>query len=351
MNKEKKFFVYNNTSYTIVTTGNRWYVEYYLQLPAGVKVRKREYGNINREKDLLKRWELALDLIKNIANNSRPITSKKKVLLATLEQNKVLYRKKTYQTYISRLDFFYKWLGDKSDLDITASEANDFIRFALSKKENGTVRGYRRTLSSLYNKYSDSYNPFEKSIQPPKTYKSLYYFNDVEIGRLKEYLSNNMPTIWFAAQLLFYCFIRPGEMRKLEVNDINLSYGFIEIRSEVSKNKKTQKVAIPNHFKNIMETYLKGKSGLLFKNKFGKMVGINYFNKEHRLALNELGIIGRYAFYSWKHTGAVKAVKAGINLKDLQMQLRHHSLDMVNEYLKNLGVMDSEDLRYKFPKI
>lgn len=33
------------------------------------------------------------------------------------------------------------------------------------------------------------------------------------------------------------------------------------------------------------------------------------------------------------------------------MQLRHHSLDMVNEYLKNLGVMDSDELKSLFPAI
>lgn len=45
------------------------------------------------------------------------------------------------------------------------------------------------------------------------------------------------------------------------------------------------------------------------------------------------------------------AVKHGIHVKDLQLQLRHHSLDMVNEYLKNLGVMDSESLLNRFPGI
>lgn len=67
--------------------------------------------------------------------------------------------------------------------------------------------------------------------------------------------------------------------------------------------------------------------------------------------LKDLNITGRYGFYSWKHTGAVMAVKGGINIKDLQLQLRHHSLDMVNEYLKNLGVTDSERLLNHFPGI
>lgn len=34
------------------------------------------------------------------------------------------------------------------------------------------------------------------------------------------------------------------------------------------------------------------------------------------------------------------AVKAVISVKELQMQLRHHSLDQVNLYLRQLGMMD-----------
>ncbi len=39
------------------------------------------------------------------------------------------------------------------------------------------------------------------------------------------------------------------------------------------------------------------------------------------------------------------------NIKYLQMQLRDHSMDMLNEYLKNLGVMDSDRIRDLFPAI
>lgn len=71
----------------------------------------------------------------------------------------------------------------------------------------------------------------------------------------------------------------------------------------------------------------------------------------HRKVLNKLQIRGRYAFYSWKHTGVVKCVQAGMNIRDIQNQLRHHSLEMVMEYLKGLGVMQSHDLKHNFPNI
>lgn len=47
----------------------------------------------------------------------------------------------------------------------------------------------------------------------------------------------------------------------------------------------------------------------------------------------------------------IKKIKAGINIVDLKNQLRHHSLDMAQEYLKNLGVLDRVELRNNFPSL
>jgi hypothetical protein len=44
-------------------------------------------------------------------------------------------------------------------------------------------------------------------------------------------------------------------------------------------------------------------------------------------------------------------VKAGIGLKDLQMQMRHHSLDQLNEYLREMGVLESVTLKKNFPAL
>jgi len=98
----------------------------------------------------------------------------------------------------------------------------------------------------------------------------------------------------------------------------------------------------------FIESYEPDEPIFKVKNKF---VTCDYLSKLHRKVLTVLGIKGRYGFYSWKHTGAVKSIQARINAKELQMQLRHHSLDMVNEYLKNLGIMDADGIKHKFPMI
>jgi hypothetical protein len=43
--------------------------------------------------------------------------------------------------------------------------------------------------------------------------------------------------------------------------------------------------------------------------------------------------------------------KADTNNKHLQLQLWHHSLDQVNAYLRQLGIMELEDFSSKMPRI
>lgn len=73
----------------------------------------------------------------------------------------------------------------------------------------------------------------------------------------------------------------------------------------------------------------------------------------HLCILNALGFDKNkgYCLYSWKHTGAIQAVKNGVGVKELQIQLRHHSLDQVNEYLRQMGVWDLKNLQANFPAI
>jgi integrase len=224
---------------------------------------------------------------------------------------------------------------------------------------NNTIFNVLLVLKAVYNgllkESKIKYNPFILVPKIKRAPVSLMYFNDAQILAMKGYCSDHNKQLWIAIQLLFSCFIRPGELRLLQIYDVNLHDGYIEIKGEISKNGKTEKVIIPDYVRSQL-SFLNDYPGYFYiigKNGYPSAdpVGTNYLNNTHRAMLNELKIRGHYAYYSWKHTGVVKAVKAGINIKELQLQLRHSSLDMVNEYLKNLGVLDSDMIRHHFPTI
>jgi integrase len=65
----------------------------------------------------------------------------------------------------------------------------------------------------------------------------------------------------------------------------------------------------------------------------------------------KLGLPTSYKFYRWKHTGAMMANNSGMTVKDIQMQMRHHSLDETDKYLKKMKAVDSDYLKNDFPDL
>jgi integrase len=183
--------------------------------------------------------------------------------------------------------------------------------------------------------------------------------NEMDIEKFKEQISKKDPQLWLASQFIFYCFIRPGtELRLMKIRWIDFSRKIITIPGEFSKNGKVQPIVVPGHFmKLLIEEYYLNKYDLDFyvfslygrpgETPLGKNTLRNRFNS-HR---DNLGLSKDYKFYSWKHTGARAASDAGIPVKDIQMQMRHHSLDVTDKYLRKLKGFESEALKNRFPTI
>ena len=290
-------------------------------------------------------------------------------LTATLKEQKINLRTKSFQSYESHLRGFCAWLlkeglEDTSINEITSQQANHFIRHLLIDKSTSvtTRNAYLRTLKTLFNKFIDHQapdlnlkNPFAKIKKIGNTSRSARPFSENQIQLLKENISARDPQLWFFIQFMFYCYIRPTEIRRLKIGDIHGDK--IQVRGEISKNKKTEYVAIPRPFMNFLKVqgvftypesyYIFGRDG----RPGPKNYSANHFSNKHLEILRELNFSSQHKFYSWKHTGVVIAYKNGADLKELQLQLRHHSLDMVNKYMKDLGVMDSDFFKNKFPEL
>ena len=138
------------------------------------------------------------------------------------------------------------------------------------------------------------------------------------------------------------------------MEDILIDDWKIRVPAEVSKNRATQMVTVPTAFRTALH-YIKerGPGEYLFHphREPGKPYSVNHMSERHRKALRALGFSSEYKLYSWKHTGAIAAVQAGVTVKELQIQLRHSSLEMVDKYLRQLGAWDLKRLEKQFPGI
>lgn len=273
----------------------------------------------------------------------------------------------TYTTYKSKLRIFNLWLGIKKweNNDVSffeATHAHQFIDYLFNTRKcgNNMVRQYLLLMNMFFTWVNKLHTMDWKAFADIKVTRvpaiPAKYFNDSLLDKLKKVISEDDPQLWLAALFQYYCFIRPKEMRFLKVGHINFQDGSVTVPGDIAKNNKTQTVVVPEVFllylKNLGIDKLPGEYHLITPERVPGLnpVSKNYLWSRFKHYRMQLGLPQDYKFYSFKHTGAVKASKY-IPVKDLQMQLRHHSLDQVDAYLRQMKAVESESLRNLFPSL
>jgi len=335
--------------YFISARGNdlakQWFVYFYDD--NGKRVRK--YGTINQETTVEGRMAAARALIADMegAVPPRPLALR---MSAYLQNRKSEWRQKTFQTYTSKFDTFMLWLGPRQ---ITKETIGGFLAEVARTRHAATYNWYISFFKTLLKKLNEL--DLMPAVQPKRANSSpASYFQRHQVQRLKAYLIHNDPELWRFCQFVYYCFIRPGELRLLKVEDVLLDEWKIRVPAAVSKNRKVQVVTIPVAFRCDLEGLGERTPGEYLFHQPGSPgvpYSMNRMNKRHRKVLTALGFSTAHKLYSWKHTGAINAVLAGVTVKELQIQLRHASLEEVDKYLRQLGAFDLKALEDKFPGI
>ncbi len=277
-------------------------------------------------------------------------------------------RKKSHQTYTSKLRIFEKWIEKKNLQEIEVSYINrdlakEFLNYIIQdKKLSATSRNaYLSTIKTFFKSLLDDdiikTNPFDRIEKLPEQRQGKLPFKRQQQLQLKEFIQKYEPQLWLFIQFMFYCLIRPGELRLLKIGDLDIDEGQILIKGEISKNKKSQFVMIPDSFKKeleLLKLYLFNQDYYVFSNNGQpgpEPKSRDYFNKIHKKITKDLGFSKSYTLYSWKSTGAISAVKSGASLKEVQLQLRHHSLDQVDIYLKSMGMLDMNNIKHNLAEL
>lgn len=354
----KKNFFLEKKQYSIII-GERNYLEYHVQhRKSNLSTRKRIYKGFQVSDDYDTLYKLALDYIRSsIDKNVKQLPASQ--LHDYIERHKYRYKQRTYEQFKGVCDRFIQWCKIQriTPHKITFLQCQQFITDFSVGKKNGTIFNNMLVLKTIYNgllkEKAITENVWSMLPKIKRSPTSLMVFNSLQTKDIKQYCTDNNPQLLRAIHLVYSCAIRPNELRNLQIYDIDFERNLIEIKSTSAKNSKTQKIFLPNHVKKELSIlqhyppsyYVFGKLGVPGTN----IISQNKLNDEHRKVLKALKINGRYALYSWKHTGTVAMVRAGINIKLIQQQLRHSSLDMTNEYLKSLGITDNEDLKNKMP--
>jgi integrase len=368
---------------------NVWYVNYSYN---GKQYRIK--GNLNRIKDPKEKalqGEILLQSIKNdLANGYNPenIDSYEKLLKQneiTLKEATDEYirdcsnhaRTKTVQTYSSKLNHLMDKHGDKRVVDITSKDIEKYIydkihgadnavmyvdgkKFDLERKTAWTpktVASARRIFNTFFNWCIEnnyrSDNPVTiidnkkiKSNNEPEERNNPFSEEDAE--KIINYLDKFDKKTAFFCRFIYHTLLRPGEIRKLRVKDIDLKNKRLRIPTSVMKNSKKNEADFINLSDEIIKVLMENKIGeqpksnyLFSKNSdifFGnEPIGVNSAYEGLKKALDILGLTQKgYNLYSFKHFSNIQRYNHGWTYVEIMKANRHTSIVTTEAYLRKI---------------
>lgn len=82
-----------------------------------------------------------------------------------------------------------------------------------------------------------------------------------------------------------------------------------------------------------------------------KPVGKNTFRNRFNLLRDKLHLSQEYKLYSFKYTGGVALVNAGVDTWELQRHFRHKSIDTTEHYVRKNFAVKSDKIKNHFPDV
>ncbi len=282
--------------------------------------------------------------------------------LRIAESIKATYvRKVSADEYRNFVDRFEVYLKSKQMENMKLSEftKRHAVRYLddilLSRKVNALTRNnYMRVMRALFyvlveREYVKA-NPFANIKRLKETQKRRRTFDDREKKTIIQYIKHENKQLLLAICLCYYCGMRPSEMRRLRIRDIDLKLGLIFLDGSQTKNKDLGTITIPKVLLPLLETYQfhnfpKGwyvfGAGTLKPG--AQQCGRDTISKKHKRVVDDLhecrflsDVEGK-TFYSWKDTAAKDLIALGLNVMDLKAHFRHKELTTTQRYMQTYG--------------
>lgn len=259
------------------------------------------------------------------------------ILEKALALRKQQLRPQTCSSYATMIRHFQKWLSENGNPEITVNVcevyANDLTETLPASSKNRI-----QILGSLL-KDKTGENPFAR-VKTKKT-QSTGHKIYTKADRQKLLAAMDLETKTFV-ELIHWCFIRPGELKQLKREHIDLDGKMITIPASISKTKKTGTINIPPGVYKTLSDYLdSSEPGTHLFN-----LTLEAYRKRHEKYLRETNLAGKgYTLYSHKHTGAMECWRELGDVLQISKHCRHSNVATTQIYLRELSPEDCVGIR------
>ncbi|MDO5106019.1 site-specific integrase [Capnocytophaga sp.] len=361
----------------IMAKNKRWYVYYYFKNKDGKMVKQPSiYYKINQEyKEFDERYK-AFHRLRNIVekllkNGFSPYEGEEaenrytcfSALDYALEIKKSIVKPTTFTDYKGRIEAFKKYLKarglhNSNIADLTKKDINEYLNSVLIKSSPRNRNNTLAVLSAIFSTLEENElvthnitDKIKKLQAKPERNKTYSKTQESEVFTLMEQKDKDLLLF---VKFVSYNFLRPIEVCRLQVKDIDFADAKLNVRA---KNKLVKTKIIPEilmkeiqHFKGLnAEYYLfapKGAGGWEATESNKR----DYWSRRFKEIKDELGLGKDYGLYSFRHTFITKLYRelraqyGQMETYDKLMLITGHTtLSALQQYLRDIDAELPED--------
>ena len=359
----------------------RWFIYYYFLNPkTGIYERIRESAEINRILNVKDRRVALYALLKArtilLEKGYSPFDNYDKetmldavgLLLNTVNDciNKVLKHKKLHlsetsiKPYTSNIENFRRYLETKNLInqkpeELTKRHVMDYLDY---RTDNDKISGRTRNnllidIKTLFSTMIDldliKENPAERIKKVKQITEKNEYYQPDDLVSLIEWLEKNNEYLLSYTNFIFYAFLRPVEICRLQIKDIDLVNMVIDLPASKTKAGVAQSIKIMSVLRphiEKMNLHLYPKDYYVFsaqKQPSSKPTTRDYFTDKFKEAKDALGFTKNHTMYGLKHTGICLLIQNGASESDVKKYSRHSS-EAFQSYLRYYNMQPPKDL-------
>ena len=320
--------------------------------------------------------------IDNVSNqtNIQPITIQKEVVDSNKEESTpitireafdlVLKLKKnvlsttSFPNFNSNVTRFEKWLNEhghenKSIETVTKKITIEYLNEVQIKTSPRTRNNTRIDLSSLFQTLEDNEIIKENFIKKINVLKSTPERNKTYTTTLQSdiysYMEENDPTLLLFVKFISYNYLRPIEVCRLRLEDIDLVDRKLYVKA---KNSPVKTKIIPEILINDLPDLSNGsKKDFLFTPcgiggewETSETDKRDYFSKRFKKVKDHFGLGKEYGLYSFRHTFITKLYNEfAKNMTPFEAKSKlmlitgHNTMDALDKYLRDIDAVLPED--------
>lgn len=247
------------------------------------------------------------------------ITTARKAILHALSNKKETVSKSTYLDYKSHIKAFLEYLKaigkDNGAISLVdrvdvSTHLDNVLRTSSARNRNNVRASLSSIFSELRDKFIINSNFIDTDIKKLKVNsKTDRRFTFSQMRIISDHLKNNDPHLLLYIKIVAYNFLRPIEVNRLTVGDIDLESQTMYF-DQKTKSGKTK--YIPNlyidEFRELLKDNPTKDCHLFTPNNTPEIWQTqdrdkrNYFTRRFKKTKEALGIDGNYGIYSFRHT-------------------------------------------------